>query len=277
MHRTLLGGITAVLLAVMLLSGIHPASAGPLDQAPSPVLTLSPYWSPAVQRWERIILEQAESRGLDPDLIAALIWKESLGRPYARGPAGAVGLMMVMPREAGFSWRPTARALEDPETNVFWGARALATVISQSRGDLYAALAAYNGGWDQVHLAGPQRYAASVMSSYAQAVAVRYGLAPEGHWVGTFAPTDTDGVLNVVGPQRPLVRYSLRPVVVGIPDVLVDGRPSAVVFQPTAGGGLGSPVGLWIVLDGRLIGGSAIAPLDGETVNPPALPRPAEA
>jgi hypothetical protein len=229
-----------------------------------------------VQRWETIILEQAGARGLDPDLIAALIWKESLGRPYARGPAGAVGLMMIMPREAGFSWRPTARALEDPETNVFWGARALATVITQSRGDLYAALAAYNGGWDQVHLGGPQRYAANVMSTYAQAVAVRYGLAPEGHWVATFAPTDRAGVLNVVGPQRPLVRYSLRPVVVGIPDVLAGGRPSAVVFRPTAGGGLGSAVGMWIVLDGRLIGGS-VGPFDGGTVHPPVLPRPPEA
>ena len=71
--------------------GTEPGSAG-----------LSPYFAPAVTRWEPIILQEAHRRGLDPDLVAAVVWKESLGVADSRGPAGAVGLMMVMP----FDWRP---------------------------------------------------------------------------------------------------------------------------------------------------------------------------
>ncbi len=126
---------------------------------------LSPYWSPAVSRWEPIIVQQAQERGLDPNLIAGVIWKESLGRPTARGPIGAVGLMGLMP----FDWRPSPDKLENPWTNAFWGARALAQTIRDGNGDLYYSLAAYNGGWERSHLAVTRRYAADVMAHYASA------------------------------------------------------------------------------------------------------------
>ena len=97
-----------------------------------------------------------------PEQILHAVWIESRGDPEAVGPAGAVGLMQVMPKERGFSWRPTQEALMDPGTNLFWGTRTLATVIRQGKGDVFSALAAYNGGWEKTTSRGPMKFAATI-------------------------------------------------------------------------------------------------------------------
>jgi len=147
---------------------------------------LAPYWSPRVQQWQSLIAQEAERRELDPDLLASLVWIESRGDAVAVGPVGAVGLMQVMPREAGFAWRPTHDELLDPETNLFWGTRTLATVVKQGKGDIFNALAAYNGGWEQIMYRGPKRFAATILQDYAHAVAARHGLEGGG-WTAFFA------------------------------------------------------------------------------------------
>lgn len=254
MHRKLWGMIAVVVLTVALLPA-YPVAARTENPSPVPDSLLSPFWPAAVRRWEPLILEQAANRGIDPDLIAALIWKESFGRPTLRSPAGAVGLMMLMPREAGFSWRPTAAELEDPATNIAWGTRTISQIIAQAQGDLYNALAAYNGGWEQVSLNSTRRYAEEVLTLYAQAVAARCGLPLEGHWVATVAPIGggASSVMTTFGPQRPFARYSNRPVAVRIPDVIAEGPPTVVVFSPTEGHGMGLRVGVWIVMDGQVV------------------------
>lgn len=146
---------------------------------------LSPYWHTKVQRWEALILQEGSRRGLDPDLLASLIWKESRGEALAVGPSGATGLMQVMPKEAGFTWRPTRDALLDPDLNVFWGARTLSIVVQQGEGDIFNALAAYNGGWRQVSYRGPRSFASAILRHYARAVAQRYGLTDG--WTAVFA------------------------------------------------------------------------------------------
>lgn len=140
--------------------------------------TLSPYWSPSIQQWEKLIVHWAAQRGLDPDLVAAVMYKESLGQPYAEY-YGAVGLMMVMPSEYGFSWRPTTQELFNPNTNVMWGVNILAQIIHDSGGDLAESLAAYNGGWEQTHIPSTRRYAQSVLTHYALALAGRYGYSEQ--------------------------------------------------------------------------------------------------
>ncbi len=244
-----------VLLGLMVFLS-RPVLADP-SSPPEPVRVsvLSPYWHPAVTRWEPIILEEARRRGMDPDLIAAVIWTESLGRPYLHSPAGAVGLMGVMPKEAGFSWRPTAQELEDPALNVFWGTRTLGIVIRQARGDLFLALAAYNGGWEQIHFSGPRRYAEDTLLHYARAVAVRMGLPAEGPWVATLAAVDPRARtgMTVLGPQYPLVRYSVRPVVFRLKDAGAKGRPTTLVFAPRRDGDLDGDIGLWLWWNGRLL------------------------
>ena len=104
------------------------------------------------------------------------------------GPAGAVGLMQIMPKEAGFSWRPSEDDLLDPSANLYWGTRTLATVIRQGHGDVFSALAAYNGGWDRTMLRGPRMFATTILRDYARAVASREGV--EGAWSAFLAVQD---------------------------------------------------------------------------------------
>ena len=265
-HQSRWGHVTALAILAAAVFPIAPAYAEQQAQRSTPDSSsvLSPYWGSAITQWEPIILEESERRGLDPDLIAAVMWKESLGRSSARGPAGAVGLMMVMPKEAGFTWRPTIAELQDPWVNVFWGARALSIIIRQAHGDLHNALSAYNGGWDQIHLSGPRRYAKDILEYYSRAVAMRYGLSPEAHWVATVAPMEAPHVLTVIGPRRNLARYSQRPVIADVPDVTTEGPPTSVAFTPREAGYTHCRVGIWIVVDGQTLG-------DARWARPPQL------
>jgi hypothetical protein len=86
---------------------------------------------------------------LDPDLINGVIWVESRFQPRAQSPAGARGLMQLMPgtaaemaRELG---RPVARVY-DPELNIEMGTRYLLHMLDRFDGDETLALAAYNAG-----------------------------------------------------------------------------------------------------------------------------------
>lgn len=252
---TIIAGLGLVLLTFSVAgaqSEVPPGSAS----------VLSPYWPWAVARWEPIILEEANRRGLDPDFVAAVIWTESLGRPHTHSPAGAVGLMGVMPREAGFSWRPTAAELEDPAINVFWGTRTLAITIRQAHGDLFLALAAYNGGWEQIHLPGPRRYAEETLLHYVRSVAVRIGLPASGPWLATIAVIDerARNGFTVLGPHFPLTRYGGRPIPFRLRDAGVEGRPTVVVYAPQAEGNLDGQIGLWLWRDGRVVRSNGEAP-----------------
>jgi len=209
---------------------------------------LSPYWWPAVSRWEPLILRYAQQRNLDPDLIASVIWKESLGRSTSRGPAGAIGLMGLMP----FDWRPSAKELENPWTNLFWGARALAHTIRDGKGDLYYSLAAYNGGWEQIHLGVTRRYATDVLNHYTRAVAVRHGLPANGEWVAILAVEEATGpnTITVIGPQRPLARYTERPwVQADIPAVPAGIPPHATAITFIDEQGVECWVNVWLVAE----------------------------
>jgi hypothetical protein len=206
---------------------------------------LSPYWDPDVSRWEPIILQYAQQLNTDPDLIASVIWKESLGRPREHGPAGAVGLMGVMP----FEWRPSAEELENPWTNLFWGTRALALTTRKGGGDLYYSLAAYNGGWGKSHQAGPRRYAASVLDHYVRAIAMRYELPTDGEWIAILAVegAPNPNTITVIGPQRPLARYTERCwVQADIPTVPVGVPPHATAITFVNELGVECRVNVWL-------------------------------
>ncbi len=92
---------------------------------------------------DALIEEAARNEGFTPDLLRAVIRRESAFDPCAVSGKGALGLMQLMPE--------TAEALGvtdvfDPEQNVRGGARYLGELLQRYHGDVALALAAYNAG-----------------------------------------------------------------------------------------------------------------------------------
>jgi hypothetical protein len=165
-----------LIIFVVLLTSAVPTVVASYGDTEAGEDRISPYWGGAISQWSRWIVYWAHEREVDPDLVAAVIRKESIGRASAEGPSGAVGLMMVMPAEtSGLSWRPSTEELKQPSVNLRWGTGMLKQIIRDAGGDLFNALAAYNGGWEQTHIPSTARYAQSVLSFYAYAIAARHG------------------------------------------------------------------------------------------------------
>lgn len=76
-------------------------------------------------------------------LVVAVISVESGFRPRAVSPAGAKGLMQLMPYTAGRVGLDEQR-LFDPAQNILGGARLLAVLLRHYDGDVISALVAYN-------------------------------------------------------------------------------------------------------------------------------------
>jgi len=100
-------------------------------------------------RFEEHLVAAAHKNGLDPWLIAALARQESTFVATARSPAGARGVLQLLPstarmhsRALGLGSRPD---LNDPAVNITLGARELAALIRRY-GAVEPALAAYNAG-----------------------------------------------------------------------------------------------------------------------------------
>lgn len=125
-------------------------------------------WAPSIER-------AALRAGVEPELLASLVWAESGFQPGARSHAGAIGLAQLMPgTAAGLGVDP-----HDPQQNLDGGARFLAEQLRRfGRPEL--ALAAYNAGPARVESAGgipaiaeTQAYVPRVMGYYQQLRGIR--------------------------------------------------------------------------------------------------------
>jgi soluble lytic murein transglycosylase-like protein len=88
------------------------------------------------------IADAAKAQDLKPELIRAVIRRESDSVPCAISEKGAVGLMQLMPEVAQqFGADPL-----DPQANVQAGSKYLKQLMTKYKGDLKLALAAYNAG-----------------------------------------------------------------------------------------------------------------------------------
>ena len=99
------------------------------------------------------IVESASGRrGLSPATVYAFIRQESAFIPDARSPAGALGLMQILPstgrmlmRTAKRKWRGRSQLLV-PELNVELGTQYIRSLLSEMGGHFVLAAASYNAG-----------------------------------------------------------------------------------------------------------------------------------
>ena len=96
--------------------------------------------------------EYAERRGLDPARVFAIIRSESAFMADARSPAGALGLMQILPQTAreiakriGMRFN-SAQVLRNPKPNIAIGTAYLKQMLDRYDGNFAMAAAAYNAG-----------------------------------------------------------------------------------------------------------------------------------
>lgn len=97
----------------------------------------------AEKAYDEIINEAASTYELDPELIRAVMRAESAFNPMVVSPAGAQGLMQLMPalaEEMGVT-DPF-----DPRQNIMAGAKYLRWLLDLNRGNIPLTLAGYNAG-----------------------------------------------------------------------------------------------------------------------------------
>ena len=117
----------------------------------------------------RVIHSAAQKYAVDPKLVSAVAEVESGGDQNDVSPAGAVGVMQLMPdTAAGLGINPY-----DMKSNVEGGAKYLREMLDTFDGDVKKAVAAYNAGPNAVKAYGgvppyaeTQNYVTSVLDIY---------------------------------------------------------------------------------------------------------------
>jgi soluble lytic murein transglycosylase len=134
---------------------------GVLVATTAAILSTSPLFHKAVKeitlplRHEDVIRQQASDKGLDPSLIAAVIYVESRFRDQT-STAGAKGLMQLLPSTADYIAHLSGGTafeqgdLATPQINIAYGSFYLQYLLRKYRGSEVLALAAYNAGEGKV-------------------------------------------------------------------------------------------------------------------------------
>jgi soluble lytic murein transglycosylase len=101
--------------------------------------------------YQALLVDAARKEGLDPALLAGIIWQESTFDPQAVSVAGARGLMQILPstgrslaKSVGVRYREGT--LFEPEMGLRLGARYFRRLLDAFGGRVERALAAYNAG-----------------------------------------------------------------------------------------------------------------------------------
>jgi soluble lytic murein transglycosylase-like protein len=96
-----------------------------------------------VTDFDAVIVAAARYYSLPPALVKAVIAAESSFEPAAESPAGAQGLMQLIPETA---LAMSVRDSLDARDNIYGGTRYLRVLANRFDGDLRLTLAAYNAG-----------------------------------------------------------------------------------------------------------------------------------
>src|SRR3954463_928200 len=141
-RRVRLGTALLVLVGVVVIIGLHPLKHA-VQEITLPL------------KHEDIIRQQSHAKGLDPALVAAVIYQESKFADRTSS-AGARGLMQITPDTARFiakqsgGVRFTLEDLGTPQINVAYGTWYLRWLLDRYDGRTALAVAAYNAGFGHV-------------------------------------------------------------------------------------------------------------------------------
>ena|ERR1044072_358997 len=146
----------------------------PPVMAQSQPLAVNAFPLPVPHYLAQIIGDASAKYHVDPNLIAAMAFRESRFNANAVSSRGAQGVMQLMPR--------TARALGvqdafDARQNIFAGTKYIASLLDRFHGDVDRSLAAYNAGPELVAKVGPNAtqeavaYVAAIKRFYQDALA----------------------------------------------------------------------------------------------------------
>lgn len=163
------GDVRAVLSRIERIDG--PLRAAANSWVPVPSIAAGEHFTGLVtQRYASLARRAGREAGVDPDLIAAVAATESGFDPGAQSPAGALGLMQLMPATAAALGVADPR---DPVQNVRGGAAYLHDLLERFSGDITLAVAAYNAGPGAVERYGgippyaeTRAYVARVLAAY---------------------------------------------------------------------------------------------------------------
>jgi len=129
--------------------------------------------APVPQYLASIINSAAAKYGVDPNLIAAMAFRESAFNASAVSSRGAQGIMQLMPRTAKGLGVKDAFNVEE---SVFGGTKYIKSLLDRFHGNVDVALAAYNAGPELVAKAGPAAtqeavdYVAAIKAYYENAI-----------------------------------------------------------------------------------------------------------
>ena len=147
-RRFLVRRVAWLLAAVVVIGGVIAAVVAPrVDKAVQEVVL--------PLRHEDIIRQQAADKGLDPSLIAGVIYTESRFRDQT-SHAGAKGLMQLLPSTADDIARKSGGTafvqgdLANPQVNISYGSFYLRYLLQRYGGNEVLAIAAYNAGEGRV-------------------------------------------------------------------------------------------------------------------------------
>ncbi len=219
------------------------------------------------------------------DLINAVIQTESSGNPHARGKAGELGLMQILPSTGQRYGVRDPRMLLDPKINKAVGGRILTDLLKRYKGNVGLALAAYNGGPEAVK----SNVVPAAATGYVNKVLSRLGsaLSP-----ASASAAETSNVKEVpaVGPpadidtriKAKLADRSRAPS--GDIDARIEAKLGAAPSAPPSKPPLPLAVRAadWLPVAGQAIGeyggeaaGAAAAPLLAPFIGPAAAAAPA--
>ena len=163
-----------------------------------------------------MVLKASQSLGADPAMVYALVRRESAFDPNAGSPAGAMGLMQLMPTTGELMARrlnemlPSANALLEPERNLRYGIAYFNQLMEKFGNHFGLAAAAYN--------AGPNRAAHWIPAGHA---------LPADTWVETIPISETRQYVAAVASYAVIYQSRLGQPLRRISSLLPDVPPGS--------------------------------------------------